>query len=157
MVLSLKKQLLKEGTYWLNVNESNWPFVAVVEHDNYISKEHYGGESIVYLGSYLESTDQAYQKTAQELLSDYRPYLKKIDPNFDQNLIDVQVFKSDFAQPITFVNQSRFLPKFATSVPNLYWVSMQHVYPFDRGINHAIASGRKLARYIAKRVRMENS
>jgi len=156
MVLSLKKQLLKEGTYWLNVNEKNWPFVAVVEHDNYISNAHYGGESIVYLGRYLEISDKAYHKTAQELLVDYRPYLKKIDPNFDQNVIDVKVFKSAFAQPITFVNQSHFLPKFETSVKNLYWVSMQHVYPFDRGINHAIASGRELARYIEKHLKMEN-
>jgi protoporphyrinogen oxidase len=148
MLLRLRKKLLKDGTYWLNINEKNWPFVAIVEHDNYISSSNYGGESLVYLGRYLETSDPSYQKTAEELLADYRPYLKKIDPQFDQNLIEAKVFKAPFAQPISFVNQSRFLPKFDTSIKNLYWASMQHIYPFDRGINHAIASGRKLAEHV---------
>jgi protoporphyrinogen oxidase len=152
MLLRLKKKLLKEGTYWLNINEKGWPFVAIVEHDNYISSSHYGDESLVYLGRYLEITDPNYQKTTQELLADYKPYLKKIDPDFNKNLIEARVFKVPFAQPLSFVNQSHFLPKLETSIKNLYWVSMQHVYPFDRGINHAIASGRKFARY----VRMKN-
>ena len=148
MVLRLKKKLLKDGTYWLNVNEKDWPFVAIVEHDNYISSSHYGGESLVYLGRYLETTDEAYQKTTKQLLNDYRPYLKKIDPLFDQNLIEAKVFKAPFAQPISFINQSRFLPGFDTSVKNLYWVCMQHIYPFDRGINHAVNSARKLANHV---------
>jgi len=153
MLLRLKNKLLKDGTYWLNVNEKKWPFVAVVEHDNYQSSENYNGESLVYLGRYLEMHDPEYQKSAQDLLNEYRPYLKKIDSSFEQNLIEALVFKTPFAQPISFVNQSRYLPKFNTSIKNLYWVCMQHVYPFDRGINHAVKSARKLV----KHVRMETS
>jgi len=148
MLLRLKKKLLKDGTYWLNVNEKKWPFVAVVEHDNYMSSDNYDGESLVYLGRYLEASDPEYQKSAQELLNDYRPYLRRINSSFDQELIEALVFKTPFAQPISFVNQSRYLPKFETSIKNLYWVSMQHVYPFDRGINHAVKSARKLAAHV---------
>jgi protoporphyrinogen oxidase len=153
MLLRLKNKLLKDGTYWLNVNEKKWPFVAVVEHDNYQSSENYNGESLVYLGRYLEMHDPEYQKSAQDLLNEYHPYLEKLDPSFEQNLIEAMVFKTPFAQPISFVNQSRYLPKFNTSIKNLYWVCMQHVYPFDRGINHAVKSARKLV----KHVRMETS
>lgn len=148
MLLRLKNKLLEDGTYWLNVNEKNWPFVAIVEHDNYQSSENYNGESLVYLGRYLETSDSNYQKSSQELLNDYLPYLKKISPSFEENLIEALVFKTPFAQPISFVNQSRFLPKFDTSIKNLYWVSMQHVYPFDRGINHAVKSARRLAAHV---------
>jgi len=153
MLLRLKKKFLSDETYWLNINEKNWPFVAIVEHDNYMSNQKYNGESLVYLGRYLESSNPAYKKSAQELLKDYQPYLKKINPTFEQNLIEALVFKTPFAQPISFVNQSRYLPKFNTSIKNLYWVCMQHVYPFDRGINHAVKSARKLA----KHVRIETS
>lgn len=153
MLLRLKNKLLKDGTYWLNVNEKNWPFVAIVEHDNYMSSEYYNGESLVYLGRYLEVNDKEYQKSAQELLNDYRPYLQKISPSFEKDLIEALVFKAPLAQPISFVNQSRYLPKFNTSVPNLYWVCMQHIYPFDRGINHAVKSARKLVAH----VKMETS
>lgn len=148
MLLRLKNKLLKDGTYWLNINEKNWPFVAIVEHDNYQSSENYSGESLVYLGRYLEISDRDYQKSSQELLNDYRPYLKKINPFFEENLIEALVFKSPFAQPISFINQSRYLPKIDMSIENLYWVCMQHVYPFDRGINHAVKSARKLAAHV---------
>lgn len=148
MLLRLKTKLLKDGTYWLNVNEKNWPFVAIVEHDNYMSSKNYNGESLVYLGRYLETSDSDYQKSAQQLLNDYRPYLKKINPSFDKDIIEALVFKTPFAQPISFVNQSCYLPKFDTSIKNLYWASMQHVYPFDRGINHAVKSARKLAAHV---------
>lgn len=153
MLLRLKKKILNDSTYWLNINEKNWPFVAMVEHDNLVSSTHYNGESLVYLGRYLEANDPAYQKSAAQLLADYRPFLQKIDPDFDRNLIEAKVFKAPFAQPISFLNQSKTLPKFDTSLKNLYWVSMQHVYPFDRGINHAVSSARKLAEH----VRMETS
>lgn len=148
MLLRLKTKLLKDGTYWLNVNEKNWPFVAIVEHDNYMSSKNYNGESLVYLGRYLETSDREYQKSALELLNDYRPFLQKINPSFDQDLIEALVFKAPFAQPISFVNQSRYLPKFDMRIKNLYWVSMQHIYPFDRGINHAVRSARKLASHV---------
>ena len=41
LVLTLKKSFLKDGTYLLNVNEENFPFVGVVEHTNFIDKSHY--------------------------------------------------------------------------------------------------------------------
>ena len=153
MLLRLRKKILKDGTYWLNINEKNWPFVAIVEHDNYVSSEHYGGESLVYVGRYLEATHPSFQKNAAALLAEYEPYLRKIDPHFRDNLIEAKIFKAPFAQPISFVKQSKFLPKFNTSLKGLYWVSMQHVYPFDRGLNHAIAKARQLAAH----VRMETS
>lgn len=145
LLLRLKDKLLTDGTYWLNVNESNWPFVAVVEHDNFIDSKYYGNESLVYLGRYLPVTDKNYQKTSKELLADYLPYLRQINPQIDQILISAEVKKNAFAQPISYLNYGRFLPKFETRWPGLYWISLQHVYPFDRGVNHAIRIGRDLA------------
>lgn len=145
LLLRLKKSLLTDGTYWLNINEKAWPFVAVVEHDNLVDKKHYGGECLVYLGRYLPADAADYQKNAQQLLQDYRPYLQKIQPDFEQSLIEVSVAKNDFAQPISSRNFSQVLPKFETGWSDFYWASLQHVYPFDRGINHAIRIGREVA------------
>lgn len=153
LLLRLRRQLLPDDIYWLNVNEKNWPFVAVIEHSNYMPTEKYGGEHLVYLGRYLEVGDPNFAKNAQQLLEDYRPFLRKLQADFDQQLIDVKVSKSVFAQPLSVVGQSRRNPSFTTSVPGLYWVSMQHVYPFDRGINHAIG----FARRMLKDVRIDNS
>lgn len=152
LLLRLKNKFLKDGTYWLNINEKKWPFLAIVEHDNYISNQNYGGESVVYIGRYLPASDPDFSKTATQLLEDYTPYLNKLNPDFRSELIDMHLTKAPFAQPVSFIGQSKHVPIFTTSLPGLYWVSMQHIYPYDRGVNYAI----EIAIQLARRVRMEN-
>jgi protoporphyrinogen oxidase len=48
MVLSLKHQLSEEGYYWYNLPKSaGFPFLALVEHTNFVPAEHFGGEHIL--------------------------------------------------------------------------------------------------------------
>ena len=55
MVLALKERLSEEGYYWFNLPKSaGFPFLALVEHTNFVSPEHFGGEHILYAGDYLE-------------------------------------------------------------------------------------------------------
>lgn len=148
LLLRLRQKLLTDGSYWLNINDKKWPFLAVVEHDNFIAPKRYGDEKLVYVGRYLDSQSSDFQKSTAQLLEDYDPYLSKLNKQWRQHLISAEVYKAPFAQPISGINQSRRLPKFDTSVPNLYWVSMQHVYPFDRGVNYAIAAAWQLAKHV---------
>ena len=49
MTLSLKHSLSKDGYYWFNVpKDEGYPFLALVEHTNFVSKENFGGDTIVY-------------------------------------------------------------------------------------------------------------
>jgi protoporphyrinogen oxidase len=153
LLLRLKQKFLQDGTYWLNINEKNWPFLAIVEHDNYMTSEHYGGESLVYVGRYLSAKHPDFAKTNAELLADYEPYLNKLNKNWRASLIEAKLSKAPFAQPVSFIGHSRHLPSRQTSLAGLYWVSMQHIYPFDRGVNYAIDTALQLA----KRVRIEVS
>ena len=51
LILSLKQQLSREGYYWYNIPKAaGFPFLALVEHTNYVSKDHFAGEHIVYCG-----------------------------------------------------------------------------------------------------------
>ena len=78
--------------------------------------------------------------------------LKHPDDVFTKYLIEFtdeikavyRLYKEDFAQPLVRVNHSQHLPKMRTSCPKLYWVSMQHIYPFDRGLNQAIVASNQL-------------
>lgn len=56
LILILKKRFLTDGTYWLNINEKNFPFVAVVEHTNFIDSKYYGGNHILYVGVIIPKT-----------------------------------------------------------------------------------------------------
>ena len=47
MIISLKHQLSKEGYYWYNLPKAaGFPFLALVEHTNFLPPEKFGGEHI---------------------------------------------------------------------------------------------------------------
>ena len=77
------------------------------------------------------------------------PGLKKINPDFTGDwVIDCWKFSTRYAQPIPFVNHSQRVPSIETPIPGLYFASMSHVYPYDRGTNYAIELGEKAVRKI---------
>lgn len=150
LVLRLKKQFLKDKTYWLNINESNFPFLAIVEHTNFMSRKYYGGEHIVYVGKYLPPNHEYFKMTDKELLATYDPYLKKINSSYKRQLIGFDVFKAPFAQPIIPLNYSKIIPPLATPIEGLFLATIQQVYPWDRGTNYAVELGKKAAKLVLK-------
>ena len=152
LVLALKKPFFKDSTYWLNVNDLNFPFLAVVEHSNFMNKAKYGGDCLVYVGNYLETTHEYFQKSAQELFREFAPYLKRISPHFSKK--DIRrfwVFRAPFAQPVVGRNYSRKIPPIKTPVPGLYLANIQQVYPWDRGTNYAVELGTRVAELVHAR------
>ena len=151
LVILLNKQFLTDGTYWLNINPLHFPFLAVVEHTNFMNKKFYGGKHIVYIGNYLQRDHGYFKKEAVELLRDFYPYLKTINPKFDKNWIEgTYLFKAPFAQPIIPLNYSKIVPSFETPIPGLYLCNIQQVYPWDRGTNYAVELGEKVADLVLK-------
>lgn len=148
LVLELNQPFFKDQTYWLNINQIGWPFLAVVEHTNLTGRQSYGNHTLLYVGKYLESGSQLYEIPKEQLLAEYQPYLNQLSPGFAQTITNTWDFKAEFAQPVVGLNHSRHLPKFVTPLPGLYWASMQHVYPQDRGTNYAVKLGRQVARVI---------
>jgi protoporphyrinogen oxidase len=155
MTLALKEPLLTEtGTYWLNIpahspdkRENEIPFLALVEHTNYIDKAHYGGDTILYCGDYVPD-DHAYFDMSQEELQDlFTGVLNKFNPNFKQEWVRKSwLFRERYAQPVPMVNHSQNIPDIRTPLKGLYLASMSQVYPWDRGTNFAVEIGRRAAR-----------
>jgi protoporphyrinogen oxidase len=148
MVLSLKHQLSNEGYYWFNLpKEAGYPFLALVEHTNFVSKEHFGGDHIVYAGDYLQVGHEYFSLSDEELLERFIPALKKFNPAFERDWVKkVWVFKTNYAQPVPLVNHSKNIPAIRTPIEGLYFASMSQVYPWDRGTNFAVEIGRRAAR-----------
>ena len=145
LVLSLHHPLM-DKTYWLNVNDPSWPFLAVVEHTNFMDKSHYNNEHIVYIGDYLDKDHPHMQMKKDALIRKFTPYLKKINPLFsEESIIHSFTFKTPYAQPIPGLNhQAKILP-LTTPVPGVFLATMAQVYPWDRGTNYAIELGQKVA------------
>lgn len=146
LVLSLSNTFLTDGTYWLNINDRTLPFLAVVEHTNFVSPTHYGGDHLLYVGNYLPPTHKYFSYSAQELVHEFFPYLKKINPDFTLSQIKKSwVWTAPFAQPIVDLNYSQRLPALATQIDNVYLANIQQVYPWDRGTNYAVELGNRVA------------
>jgi len=147
MVLSLKQRLSEEGYYWYNLPKSaGFPFLALVEHTNYLPPEHYGGEHLVYAGDYLETDHEYFGLSQDELLRRFVEVLPRFNPNFTPEWVRKSwLFRTNYAQPVPFVNHSKNIPAIQTHIPGLYFASMSQVYPWDRGTNFAVEIGRKAA------------
>ncbi len=145
LVMELTQPFFTDQTYWLSINETNWPILAVVEHTQFQDKARYGRKHLVYVGKYLEATSDQYQLSDAQLLDLYHPFLEKLSPGYKRYLNRFFVFRTPFAQPVVGLNHSRLLPSVVTPLPSVYWASMQHIYPYDRGMNYAVALGVKVA------------
>ena len=140
LILSLKHPLSAKGYYWFNLPKSaGFPFLALVEHTNFVSSENFGGEHIIYCGDYLDPDHEYFTLSKEELLSRFLPSLKRINPDFNPGWVtESWLMRTTYAQPIPFVNQSANIPGIRTSMPNLYFASMSQIYPWDRGVNYAV-------------------
>lgn len=144
LVLRLKEQFLKDNTYWLSICDAS-PVMAIVEHTNFMNKKHYNKEHIVYLGNYLPLEHPYFKLDANAILKIYDKFLRKINPSYKKNILDLEIFKTPFAQPIIPINYSQILPEFKTPLPNVYLANIQQVYPWDRGTNYAVELGEKIS------------
>ena len=121
--------------------------LAIVEHTNFVSKKHYNNHFLTYFGKYTKDSSWL-NASPQQLLKKYQPMISKLSPEYEKSILNSWTFQSSFAQPITYVNHGSKVPKISTPLQNIYWASMQHVYPWDRGTNYAVKLGIEAAKQI---------
>jgi len=145
LVVTLDRQLTQY--YWHSLaKEAGFPYLAMVEHTNFIGPEHYGGDHILYLGDYLEADHEYFSLSKEELLERFLPSLERFNPAFERSWVrESWLWKTAYAQPVPPVNHSQNIPPIQTPLPGLYFASMSQVYPWDRGTNYAVEIGQRAA------------
>ena len=143
VVLALDRPLT--SAYWVNVNDPGFPFMAMVEHTNYMSAADYGGRHLLYLGNYRPMDDPFMAAPKGAVLDEIVPNLGRLNAAFDLSWVtDSWVFAAPFAQPIVTIDYRGHIPPFHTPIENLWTASMFQVYPHDRGQNYSIALAERL-------------
>lgn len=144
-VVALKEPL--SSTYWLNISDPGIPFIAVIEHTNFIDKSHYDGQTMVYLSNYLTPNHPWFSLSDEELDELFLPQLVKFNHRFKRDWVQKRwVFKGPNAQPVIRRHYRDDLPDHRTPVPGLYLANMQQIYPEDRGQNYSIRMGADVAK-----------
>lgn len=140
LVLRLTHSL--SDTYWLNVNDPGFPFVGVIEHTNFESPDHYGGDRIAYLSRYLDVDDPAWKMDQDEYFEYALGHLQRMFPDFDRSWVREHAsWRARFAQPVTERGYSSYVPDRDTPWSNVTIATMAQIYPEDRGTNYAIRDG----------------
>ena len=147
VILVLNRPL--SDKYWMNVGDRSLPFLGVIEHTNMIDKSLYGGNHIVYLTNYPRRDSELYRKSAEELLEEFIPHLRKLNPDFDRSwILEYHHHRVDGAQPIIGVNYGERIPDHRTPFKRLYLANTTQIYPEDRGTNYSVRMGRQVARMV---------
>ena len=147
-VIALDRQLM-EKVYWLSMDKREFPFLACVEHTNFMGTEHYGGDHLVYMGDYLKTDHRYFSMPDAAVLDEWLAALTRINPAFDRAWVrKTWLFRAGYAQPVVPLGFSPHIPPLQTPVPGLFLASMSQVYPWDRGTNYAVEIGRRVARLL---------
>ena len=151
LVLELDRSL--SDTYWINVNDPGFPFVGVIEHTNFDSPANYDGKHIVFLSRYLAKQDPLWAASDEDYLNFALGHLQRMFPALQRDWIqDFRIWRAEFAQPVTEVGYSRYVPGQETPYDNATISTMAQIYPEDRGTNYAIREGKAVAKLIAAKL-----
>ncbi len=149
MVLRMKKSL--SPVYWLNVADKDSPFVCVVEHTNFVPKEWYGGDTIVYIGKYISPDAELYKADNETVKKRFFSHLKNIYPSFDEkDVIEWKMFREPFSQPVVTKEFSKTKLDYKSPVDGLYLANMSMIYPEDRGMSYSVRLGNEVVKEVLK-------
>jgi len=156
LVLKMTRSLSR--IYWLNISDPEVPFVAAIEHTNYIPPENYGGYRLLYLSNYLTRTHRFCAMSKEELLAEYTPALRRINPEFDPSwVVESWLFRDDAGQPIVTCDYAEHIPDHRTPVPDLYLANTTQIYPEDRGTNYSVRLGNQIAALVREDIARESA
>ncbi len=149
LLLELRRQY--STTYWVNVGESDVPFLGLVEHTNLVPAERYPARYL-YVSNYVAGGDPLTEMDTDTLLAHYVRQLGVIAPGFrEDDVLRAWSFREDAAQPVPKIgNRTRILP-FATPLPAVYVANTTQIYPEDRGTNYSVRLGQQVAEAVGLR------
>jgi protoporphyrinogen oxidase len=149
MVVTMSRPLSK--IYWMNIGDRSMPFLALVEHTNFIGPENYGGNHILYISNYLHPGHEYFGMNEEQLWAIFEPALRRINPEFSSDWVTQRwLFKAPYAQPIIRLEYSAHRPDHRTPVAGLYLETMTQIYPEDRGQNYSIKMGEDVAKMVVE-------
>jgi protoporphyrinogen oxidase len=148
LILALKQRLSERGIYWHNLPKSaGFPFLALVEHTNFIPPEHFGSDHIVYCGDYIDPDHEYLTLSKDELQKRFLEALPRFNPRFNPDWVRQSwLIRTRYAQPVPLLNHSQAIPALKTPIDGLWFASMSQVYPWDRGSNFAVEMARRAGR-----------
>ena len=141
LIFKLQKAVTKN--FWLNVNDDSIEIPGIIEYSNLNIQQK---DHIAYVPFYMPQTHPKFNREDQAFIDESIEYLFKINPQLTMDdIIDVNVSRYGFAQPICPPKFSDDLPPVKSDIEGLYIADTSYYYPEDRSITESVGLGRKIA------------
>lgn len=138
------------SSYWINIADSEIPFVGLIEHTNLIGSERYGGSHLLYVANYVAPGHELLRLGPDELLERYLPGLRRVNAEFAPDWVRrLWVFREPAAQPIVTLGYQERIPPMRTPAHGLMLANTTQIYPEDRGTNYSVRLGERAAAELA--------
>ncbi|MDP3974514.1 MAG: FAD-dependent oxidoreductase [bacterium] len=144
------KSLIFEEYYWVNILDNKNEIMGIVQHTNFMDKQNYDNNHIIYVYNYFPINDKKIKLTKDEIYNFYLKNLKRIDSNIESKIKKYDIFFGPYAQPIFDKEFLKNKPDFKTPLKNFFIANLDMTYPYDRGTNYAVKLGKKVANIILK-------
>ncbi|QIB75450.1 NAD(P)/FAD-dependent oxidoreductase [Halogeometricum borinquense] len=155
-LVTMSESLL--DTYWLNVAHDA-PFGSLIEHTNFIPKERYGGDHLLYIASYVQSREEElWQMDDDEVEELWLDEIESMYPDFDRSTVEeFRIARNPRAGPIYERGYLDLVVPYDLGdevSEGVYYAGMASAsqYP-ERSLNGGIVAGYECADRIAQKRR----
>lgn len=140
LLFKLKKSVTPN--FWLNISDENLEIPGIIEMSNLRPLS----EHTVYVPYYMPQTLEKFKWTDQQFINEAQTYLTKLNPDLsDADIIDTNVSRYAFAQPICQPDFAHHLPPMRSAIEGLFIADTSYYYPEDRSISESVHLGKQLA------------
>ena len=153
-VISMDEPLTE--SYWLNIADDA-PFGALIEHTNFVPSERYGGDHLLYVAKYVQSTEDPYwQQDDDEIRETWLAGIEDLFPDFDRDSVTwVKTARNPRTAPIYERGYLDMVIPYDLAdeiADGVYYAGMasRAQYP-ERSLNGGIVAGYECADKVARR------
>jgi protoporphyrinogen oxidase len=143
-------------TYWLNVAHDA-PFGALIEHTNFVDRERYGGDHLLYVAAYVQdSEEELWRMDDTEVRETWLAEIESMFPDFDRDSVsELRIARNPRAAPIYERGYLDLVVPYHLDeavAEGVYYAGMASAaqYP-ERSLNGGVVAGYEVADRIASR------
>lgn len=130
------------NNFWLNISDPHFEIPGIIEMSNLQKFTNH----IVYVPYYMPQSLEKFSWPDEKFIDEATSYLRKLNPALSMDdIIDINVSRYAFAQPICQPGFSKHLPPMRSEIEGLFIADTSYYYPEDRSISESIHLGKQLA------------
>ncbi|HEV3157992.1 MAG TPA: NAD(P)/FAD-dependent oxidoreductase [Candidatus Baltobacteraceae bacterium] len=128
------------GPYYItNLTDDGLPFSAVIEMSAIVSRKEFGGNALVYLPKYVAPNDPLFEKSDEEIRTDFLDALRRMYPHFaERKILAFAVSRVREVFAIASLGYSDRLPSISTSIRGLFLANSAHIVNGTLNVNETI-------------------